>query len=391
MSPLRIVLLSSAYPSAAQPVNGIFVQDQAECLATRHHVTVLVPASRTEAPGRLQETRHQDVTCWHLPRAFAQSAAHSLHHGPVRALQTPLLRHALMCRAAYARGLAQYIRRHGKPHLLHAHNLYPSGWAAAWLGRAFGVKVAVTEHSSVFAQQMQQPLQQQLAQQALKDIHALLAVSPAMAETITRNLPQTAPRVLPNVIRTAQFVPAAVQPHPRLRFFCLCLHTPGKGLQYLIEAARLLLAQGQDGFELIIGGDGAYRGELEQLAKPLGAQCRFVGLLSRGQAVAHMQQCDVFVLPSLGETFGIVLGEAMACGKPVLTTRCGGPEYIVEEKTGLLLPPADAPALAAAMANLLQGRGDFDAVHIRATVCQRFGEAAFLQRSEALYNELIAE
>ena len=49
--------------------------------------------------------------------------------------------------------------------------------------------------------------------------------------------------------------------------------------------------------------------------------------LNREQVRERMQKCDVFVLSSLHETFGVVVGEAMACGKPVISTRCGGPVH----------------------------------------------------------------
>ena len=100
-----------------------------------------------------------------------------------------------------------------------------------------------------------------------------------------------------------------------------------------------------------------------------------------------MQQCDVFVHPSLSETFGVVLGEAMACGKPVIATRCGGPEFVVTAETGILVKSADARALADAMNGMISGQYVFDSRQIRRSVQDRFGAEAFMRDITAIYEQ----
>ena len=104
-----------------------------------------------------------------------------------------------------------------------------------------------------------------------------------------------------------------------------------------------------------------------------------------------MRQCDAFVLPSLGETFSLAVGEAMACGKPVIATRCGGPEFVVTTDTGVLVSTARPLELADAMAGFLKGGYRFDAGVIRNSVVARFGVDTFVEKLEAVYGELIAK
>ena len=120
----------------------------------------------------------------------------------------------------------------------------------------------------------------------------------------------------------------------------------------------------------------------------LSEKCRFLGSLAPSEVRNQMQQCDVFVLPSLQETFGIVLGEAMSCGKPVIATRCGGPEYVVTPETGLLVDAADPVALADAMERFILGHVKYDPKIIRQTVKERFGKEAYLDNISKVYDQL---
>jgi glycosyltransferase involved in cell wall biosynthesis len=76
---------------------------------------------------------------------------------------------------------------------------------------------------------------------------------------------------------------------------------------------------------------------------------RFLGALAPEQVPQQHAASDAFVLASFEETFGVVLVEALMSGRPVVATRCGGPEDIVHEGNGWLVPPGDPAALAAAM------------------------------------------
>lgn len=86
-----------------------------------------------------------------------------------------------------------------------------------------------------------------------------------------------------------------------------------------------------------------------------------------------MNGCGCFVCSSRTETLSCVLNEAAACGKPVISTRCGGPEDIVTEETGLLVPVDDVEALAGAMLRMLDTAADYDPQRIRELTVSRFG------------------
>ena len=126
-----------------------------------------------------------------------------------------------------------------------------------------------------------------------------------------------------------------------------------KGLIYLIRACELLSKRYN--IELRVVGDGPERVRLEHYCRMKGLSfVKFLGDLPRKKVIEEYLNCDIFCLPSLHEAFGIVLLEAMAAKKPVVTTRVGGiPEVVVDGETGILVPPRDIVALANALEKLI--------------------------------------
>jgi glycogen(starch) synthase len=107
---------------------------------------------------------------------------------------------------------------------------------------------------------------------------------------------------------------------------------------------------------LVVVGDGPDAARVRRLAARSPARDRIVrrGFVPHAQVPAVLASLDVLVLPSAYEELGSVLIEAMAAGLPVVATRVGGiPEVVADGETGLLVPPGDAPALAAAVDRLL--------------------------------------
>jgi (heptosyl)LPS beta-1,4-glucosyltransferase len=131
---------------------------------------------------------------------------------------------------------------------------------------------------------------------------------------------------------------------------------PRKGLEYLIQAVHKLKSYFPDIQCLIVGsGDQAYFNQLKRLVKELKVTENIDFLGFQKDVRPYLAKVDVFVLPSVLEGFGIVLLEAMAMRKAVVASRVGGiPEIVLDEQTGLLVPPRDAAALAHAIHRVIK-------------------------------------
>lgn len=129
-----------------------------------------------------------------------------------------------------------------------------------------------------------------------------------------------------------------------------------KGHEFLLEAAALLKADGAN-LSYRIAGAGPLRQQLELQAAHLGLQeeVQFLGFVDN--ISKFLADIDIFVMPSLYEGLGVAVLEAMAAGKPVIASRVGGlTESVADGVTGILVPPANATALAQAIAKLVHAR-----------------------------------
>ncbi|HCF26066.1 MAG TPA: glycosyl transferase [Cyanobacteria bacterium UBA11049] len=132
---------------------------------------------------------------------------------------------------------------------------------------------------------------------------------------------------------------------------------PRKGLHLLLEACVVLQKQGYRNYTLLVVGDGAQRQELEAFSENHAlADCvKWAGRVDYGNLGAYFNSADVFVLPTLEDTWGVVVLEAMALGKAVLCSkRAGAAEMVIEGENGYLFEPQQPEELAKVMSRFIE-------------------------------------
>jgi len=184
-----------------------------------------------------------------------------------------------------------------------------------------------------------------------------IAVSASARETVAAYFPG-AYDIVPNgvdvdTLRQPRRRPAAVRDGRRHVVYVGRLE-PRKGVEHLVDAMARLRARRAD-TQLIVVGDGPARAMLEAAARDRGIDAAFVGRVDDEALAGYFQCADVVCSPALGgESFGIVLLEALACEKPIVATRIDGYAALVGDSgCGELVPPGDSAALAAALDHLL--------------------------------------
>ena len=171
--------------------------------------------------------------------------------------------------------------------------------------------------------------------------------------------------------------PDPLSPDARL-LLCICRLEPQKGVDVAIRALREI-----PGAQLVVLGEGPQRGELEQLARELDVPVYLPGRVP--DVAAWLRRADLLVHPVRWEGFGLALLEAMLASLPVVATKVSSiPEIVVDGETGLLVPPDDPGALAAAVNRVLadpSGYGERG----RARARSDFSVAEMADRTLAVY------
>ena len=250
--------------------------------------------------------------------------------------------------------------------ILHLHFPNPLAHLASVLFPP-SVKRVITWHSDIVKQKRLLAIYRPFLQSVTRRADALIAATPAhysSSSQIPKDISKDKLRVIPFGLdySNLNLTPQSESVRNRLLsrangqaiVFALGRHVYYKGFDVLIDAMQHVNAQ------LIIGGDGPLRPQLQNQVEHLGLKNKihFTGSIAEADLAAYFHACDVFCLPSVepSEAFGLVQLEAMACGKPVICTQLNNGVNVlnVHGETGFAVPVRDSFALAERINQVLQ-------------------------------------
>ena len=385
--PKHIVAIPSWYGSGRGPGGGYF-RDQALALQQAgFRVAMLAPEIHTfrdlregrapAARGRHATVEDDGVSTWRRSRLVIVPRL------PYRNASFPKVPGWIM------RGglglFRQYVAQNGLPDLVHAHSALNAGVVALAIQRCYRVPFVLTEHSTGFAQGRLRWWERDLVRRVVAAAYRCIAVSPDLARLLEAQYPGSRWHYLPNPLGEAFGSDIPAPPPKRAGdpfvFLSAARMSPEKGFGLLIEAFAEAFG-GDPGTRLRLAGDGPIRSELERRCVQAGiaGQVDFPGDLPSYGVRDAMVAADAFVLASDVESFGVVVIEALASGRPVVVTRSGGPDHLVNAKNGLLIPTRNPLALRDALLEMRRRAGEYDAAAIRADALSLYGPEAFAHR-----------
>jgi glycosyltransferase involved in cell wall biosynthesis len=288
------------------------------------------------------------------------------------------------------KAVKSYINDFGKPDLIHAHSRFLLGALLAQkVLHKNGVQYVMTEHSTFYGRKLIKDFQVPLLKNVIAESRELIVVSSELSKAMNEFLKTDfSAIVIPNVIDPIfDNIPLGQQKASVFIFLNIASLDPKKDQTTLIKAFAYSF-KGDKQVILKIGGDGAEKENLFKITEELGIkeQVIFLGVLSHEKVKEEMMGCNVFVLSSLNETFGVVLIEALACGKPVISTRSGGPEDFINDNNGILIPVEDEKALGEAMLEMKKNYQNYDSQTIRNNCLAKFSGQSVASQLINLYS-----
>ena len=375
---MKIMIISNAFPFESQPLNGIFEYDQAKALSKIGHDVIFVALDLRS----IRRKRKLGIQHFFSDGMPVYSIA-----VPVGAVFDSLF--YFLGRIALKRVFSKVKKDFGLPDIIHAH-FYDMGIIASTLSKDAGIPLVITFHSSLWLTSSISNRTVNRIKFAIKQSSAVIAVSSALSIVI-QNLTGYYPLVIPNVVDLDSCFSPSVFPNRRKYTFVSAGNLLyGKGFDLVIKAFSKLNSRGYEA-QLIIMGGGEEESNLKSQAKHLCCEKSvvFTGRYDRQSFFDTLSKSDCFVLASRAETFGVVYIEALSKGIPVIATRCGGPDDIVDDTNGLLVNVDDVDALYAAMEWMINNSKEkYNNMQISRCAIERYSPTVIAERLTKVYNNI---
>ncbi|MCP4415559.1 MAG: glycosyltransferase family 4 protein [Chloroflexi bacterium] len=376
---LKVLHITSWYPSRERPLSGIFVQEHVKAAQLHHDGVVLHLAGPDSGqPNLWRGERETDNNL------TAGIPTHRLFFKPTK----PVFVSRIAYMAGVWRTYRKLINERFRPDVIHAHS-YVGGAIAVLIGKIFRVPVVVSEHSTGFAKKTLAGKSLINAWLAFRGAEMVLPVSAALQKAIQFYVSNCRFRVVPNTVDTKIYFPVlnAKKLNDKQIIFVGHLHADHrKGIPFLLQSLAEIRCH-RDDWQLHIVGDGPARLEHERKVVELGIADKIIfhGRKMKPTVAKLMRQSDFLVVSSLVETFSVVAAEALASGIPVLTTRCGGPEEFVTSELGMVIQPGDVSELREGLQYMLDNSRKFSAGEISDFAVKNFSIDVIAEKLRSIY------
>ena len=324
-------MLPAWYPWPDRPGYGSFCRDQAVAVGRVHDVVVVA------------WTRDENVSA---PFAVSEAEEDGVRTFRIRVRPSSRPRLATVETVLGVLTVLRRLRREGwTADVIHAHE-YAVGFPATLAAAVTRAPLVVSEHSSALALGRLPEREVARARRVFRRAAVVSPVSYDLGRRIQRLTDGTEIRPVPNPVDTELFSPGARDWRTNVRLLAVGNLVAIKGHRALLDALKSIVDL-HPSISLDVVGDGELRPQLEDHARKLGIESciRFHGRLDKPGVARMMQAADVLVLPSSWENLPCVLLEAMSTGLPVVATRVGGADEIVDQSTGELVEPGSKTRL----------------------------------------------
>jgi L-malate glycosyltransferase len=371
-----ILFISSWYPTKTNPLKGIFVRNHANAVAEFNTVAVL----------HYDPDQNQDIIDIEnkINEVFVNYSTgyFSKNHKPGRIVNMY---------KSYMNGIKFIIKKYGKPDIVHANIAWPIGVIANRFFKKHNIPYILSEHWTAYMKENDNDFnfyQRHLIKKIFKNCSYITAVSNSLLKQMIRLGPIKNHKVVPNVIEPIFFrnkIDSSKRKNIVLHISDL--NDEQKNITGLLHVAVDFLAENPD-YELhIVGGSQQANEHFENIHQH--ERIKFIGMLSPEEIADYMTQSNMLVMFSHYESFSVVVAESIAMGLPVITTRCGGPEEFVNEKTGIVIEKNNNDALLKAMNQIKNNPQSYDRKYMKDHIEGLFSYSIIGKQFNSIYAQVL--
>ncbi len=383
---MKILILTTNYPSENVPVSGNFVEHQTKALKKSGHdvkVLQLVPlfSNKKLIPNSFKKTENIDGI--QVYRLWIISL--SLFFFP---LQSWLLKRRIK---------KKFQTLDFDVDLIHAHFVVRAGIAASAIKEKFGIPYVITEHASFINRVLRLDFNNVKA--AFFNANAVISVSNYLKGIIQKILPTLPIKVIPNLVHISPFNQSDVL-DSQTTFRLVNISSMNKfeqdvkGLDILFSALKkTILEDPNTTYHLTVIGSGLAFDDFKNLVDQLelAEYISFLGVLPYDEVMNQIKQHHTLIIASRKETFAVVGIEALSMGRPVIATKCGGPEEYITKEVGILIEPENPDQLCQAIQQIRNSYDTYSPDVLKTYVKERFSSEVIAKQIEEVYKKVLSD
>ncbi len=356
-----VVFFTNSFPNHLQPHRGVYTEHLVAAAGEWIDPVIVCPLPWVPRVSLLKRFSSQYLFA-RIPREYDYKGFHVYSPKYPVVPKVPWLSPWSMALGSYP--LLKRLACTRRIDVINAQNVFPEGIAAVWLAARLDLPVVITAVGSDINEAAESRLRLRMTKNALRQARHATAKSMLLGEKIIgMGMDPGRVHYTPNGVDTALF---------HLQDKTACRKALGlkqdikimlfvgkfrqvKGIHDLLEALHILDEQGSLDFQTILIGSGPAERDYVRIMQAFGIDDRvfLAGNRSHSEIAQWMGASDLFCLPSLREGMPNVVLEALASGRPVVATRVGAVPDLVNESSGILVPPADPQSLARAISEAM--------------------------------------
>ena len=386
---MRILIVTSWYPTKRNPESGTFFRDRAQILH-KIGMNIVVCSEIFYSSKKLFSVFFKQKIKVHVDEFIPTYLSEGVNFFPkLEKLKFKLYKKRLI------KLVNNIIQIEGVPDVVFINSTLWSGAALADYLHNKKIPFIISEHLKEFLYPDSFSIfQRNIIGHAYELSSKIIATSSALKKTISNSFPKYKSKIsiIPNPVDEDIFVKKQIiKKQSCINIICVALLRPEKRIDLIIQSFYELLQSGKKA-KLTIVGDGPLKSKLANQIQELNilGSVKLKGYLSKKHIVQELHKNDFLVLASEMETFGVVLIEAQACGLPVVATDCGGPSDIASSDTGILVKPGTCQELTKGLIKMMDSINDYKSEIIRKKTINQFGKHAYFNAIEGLVNKIIS-